>query len=105
MQMLNAYSIYDRKSLTYNPPWYLSTDGAATRALQDLVNDPGSAIYKHPDDYVLYCVGTWLDTKGAFTPLDPLRHVCDAASLIKAAHFSPQETFDFAKSMQGNGSK
>lgn len=81
--MLNAYSIYDLKSLIYYPPFYLPTDAAAKRAFGDTVNDPSTNISRHPADYVLYCVGTFNDAGGALEPISPRRHIADGASFIR----------------------
>lgn len=81
--ILRSYSVYDNKALQYHPPFFASTDGAAVRMIRDLVADPNSSVGRHPGDYVLYCVGTWDDQKGAFAPFAPLLHVMDAIALVK----------------------
>jgi len=83
--MLYAYSIYDNKALQYHPPFFASTDAAAVRSLNDLVNDSSTTIGRHPSDYVLYCVGTYSDHNGTLEPERPLRHVMDAVALVKVA--------------------
>lgn len=80
--MLKAYSIFDNKALQYHPPFFASTDGAATRMLADLVGDSQTSIGRHPSDYVLYCVGEYDDTKGVMRPYSPLVHVVDAVALV-----------------------
>lgn len=80
--MLNAYSIFDTKAVQWHSPFYLSTDAAAARALSDVVKDPNTLIGRHPSDHRLYCVGTWNDANGEFSPIIPARHVADAASFI-----------------------
>lgn len=82
---LNAYSIYDNKALQYYPPFFASTDGAAVRNFADLANDAQTNVGRHPSDYVLYCVGIYDDGNGQLLPEQPLRHVCDATSLLKLA--------------------
>lgn len=79
---LKAYSIYDRKGMMYNTPFFSHTDGMATRSFQDLVNDPGAALHLHPADYVLYLVGEFDDQTGQLTPVVPLIHICDAQTLV-----------------------
>lgn len=83
--ILNAYSIFDHKAVQYFPPFYSSTDGAATRSLRDLVDDGNSNVGRHPGDYTLFCVGTWDDSKGRFEPIIPLRHIIDAVALVAPA--------------------
>lgn len=81
--ILNAYTIFDNKSLQYNPPYFASTDAAAARAFSDLANDLNTNIGRHPSDYILYCCGTFLDSSGKLEPISPLRHVADAISLVQ----------------------
>lgn len=93
--LLHAYSIYDRKSLVYHPPFYAATDGAAVRSLGDLVADQNTSVGRHPSDYVLYRVGTYNDAKGELVPLAPLAHVMDAVSMVQIQ----QNIFDAASSL------
>lgn len=79
---LNAYTVFDTKALQYHPPFFASTDGAAVRSLQDLANDPNTTVGRHPSDYVLYCAGTYDDSRGLLEPETPLRHVMDAVALV-----------------------
>lgn len=80
---LLGYTIFDNKALQYRVPFFTHTDGAAVRMLQDLVEDPQTTIGRHPMDYVLYCCGEYDDSNGQLWPLQPLRHVMDAAALVK----------------------
>lgn len=86
MATLNAYSIYDRKGLFYGTPWFVVNDATAHRAFADLVNDPQSNINRHPDDYVLYCVGAYHDGTAELEPLVPLRHVVDGSACVLQGH-------------------
>lgn len=81
--LLYAYSIYDRKALQYHPPFFASTDGSAVRSFSDLVNDTNTNVGRHPNDYVLYCVGSYSDADGSMHPETPLRHVIDAQACLK----------------------
>jgi len=79
---LNAYSVYDNKSLVYGVPFFAPTDGSAIRSFRDLANDTNTTVGRHPGDFVLYCVGLYDDQQGALSGLSPLRHVVDAPALI-----------------------
>lgn len=81
--MVRCYSVFDRKALNYMPPFYAPTDGAAVRSLSDAVSDANSQLGRHPNDYVLYFVGEFDDSKGAMIPCSPLLHVIDAIALVK----------------------
>lgn len=87
--LLNAYTIHDCKALQYHSPWFAVSDGAATRILQDLVNDQNTMIGRHPRDYTLWKCGQWDDNAGNFAPVAPLIHVVDAIALLRADDHQP----------------
>lgn len=87
----NAYTLFDNKALVYSPPFFVNTDGAAVRMVQDICNDLNTQIGRHPGDFVLYCIGTFSDSNAALEPLAPLRHVIDAVALVTIK----QKPFDF----------
>lgn len=81
--IIKAYSVYDRKALIYNAPFYAPTDGAAVRIVQDAANDPNSQLGRHPTDYVLFFVGEYDDQKGLLAAQSPLVHVMDIAAMVQ----------------------
>lgn len=81
---LHGYSIYDRKSLVYHTPFFALTDGAALRSFSDLVNDASTAVGTHPNDYVLFGVGSWDDSAGQLLPATTPRHIADGNSLARS---------------------
>lgn len=82
--IMRAYTVFDRKALVYHLPFFALNDAVAVRTLGDSL-DPNSAFGRHPNDYVLYCCGTFDDNKAIFTPMAPLLHVIDAIALVQAA--------------------
>ena len=80
--ILNAYTIFDTKSLVFNTPFFTHTDGAATRMCADLVGDTNTSVGRHPADYVLYQIGTYDDHLGKLTPLDIRKHIIDIIALV-----------------------
>ncbi|UOK21015.1 nonstructural protein [Chifec microvirus UA13_19] len=62
--ILRTFSIFDIKSETFSPPFFMSTAGEAIRAFKDLVNDSSTSIGRHPEDYRLMCLGTFDNHKG-----------------------------------------
>lgn len=59
--LLKIYTVYDMKTEAYMKPFFCLTNGEAVRTFGDAANDPSSAFYRHPEDYVLYCIGTFDD--------------------------------------------
>lgn len=80
--LLNAYTLFDNKALIYSPPFFVNTDGAAVRMVQDIANDLNTQVGRHPGDFVLYCIGTFSDGNASLEPTAPLRHVIDVAALV-----------------------
>lgn len=80
--IVQAYSLYDRKALRYHAPFFAVTDGEAIRSCSDLVQDTNTTVGRHPNDYVLYCVGSYRDDDGHLKAQEPLRHVVDLNALV-----------------------
>lgn len=81
--IVNAYTIYDVKSLQYHTPFFAVADGAAVRTFTDLVNDQNTMVGRHPADYRLYRIGAYDDSSGVLHPSSVLEHIVDAASLVQ----------------------
>lgn len=61
---LQIMSIKDRALDAFMRPFYAQTVGQGTRMFEDLINEPGSDLNKHPEDYDLYHLGEWNDHNG-----------------------------------------
>lgn len=81
--ILNAYTLYDTKSLSSSPPFFALTHGVATRMVSDIANDLGTSVGRHPADYTLYCIGRFDDAAGILLPGDVREHVAHVVSLVK----------------------
>lgn len=84
--LLNAYSLYDVKALTFSPPFYCSAHGQAVRMVMDLANDPNTMVGRHPEDFTLFCIGMFNDATGGLLPADNREHVSDAVALLARRH-------------------
>lgn len=65
------FSVHDRASGVYDRPFDARSYAEATRFFSDLAVNPDHPIGKHPDDFTLFCVGTWDDNTGAVDPQVP----------------------------------
>lgn len=88
--LLNAYSVYDVKSLTYSPPFFQPAHGSAARMFSDLANDANTSVGRHPADYSLFCLGLFDDQTGKLLALDQREHIADAVSFVQK-----QQPFNF----------
>ena len=66
--MKNAYVIFDLKAKLYNAPFFLLNDQVALRTAQQLVEDPKSEVFHHPEDYAMFKIGSYDDQSGIFSP-------------------------------------
>ena len=69
-QSKNIYSIYDKVSEIYAPPFIELTDGTAIRACTDLLQRPELPFGKDPKDYHLARIGRWVETEGFVSPTE-----------------------------------
>lgn len=77
-----AYCIVDRKAGLYNNPVFYLRDGQAVRDFQTLCSDKKTMIGCYPEDFALYCVGSFNDELGKFESFDLPRLIsqgCDFA--------------------------
>jgi len=66
--ILQVYSIYDSAVKAYQDPFYMHSEGQAIRAFSDTVNNEKSLVHSHPEDFVLFYLGTYDDQTGKFQP-------------------------------------
>lgn len=57
--ILNVYCFYDTKATMFNTPFFLHTHGEAIRTAIDIGEDLQTRIGRHPEDYIVYCIGTF----------------------------------------------
>lgn len=86
MALQPMYSLFDKKALTYSPPFVASNDQVATRMVRDLVQDTNTTVGRHPSDYTLYGIATWDDALGLVIAQTPLQLIIEVAALVPAPH-------------------
>lgn len=60
------FSVYDVKAQAFMTPFMMPTEGMATRAIKDCVNDVNHQFSKHPSDYTLFTLGSFNDEEGFY---------------------------------------
>lgn len=63
-------SIYDSKAEAFMQPLFFQAKGQAVRSFADAVNQDGN-FKNHPDDYTLFCIGSYDDATGLLEPIAP----------------------------------
>lgn len=62
--MTQIFAIYDNKAQAFMQPFYATNVGLALRIFADNVANPESIMHKHPNDFVIYQVGSFDDQTG-----------------------------------------
>lgn len=81
--LVAAYSLYDKKSDSFNVPEFHYNTGVCMRQLHMLVNDGRSIVSHHPEDYVIYQVGTFDLMSGKLLPEEYPIEICQCFELKK----------------------
>lgn len=61
-----VFSIYDCKIEAYMLPFFAVSKGSAIRTITDLVRNPEHPFAIHPEDYTLFYLGQYDDSKATF---------------------------------------
>lgn len=80
--MLRVYSVFDDKAELFRTPFFEVNDGVAMRDFGSLCNDSRSVVGMHPEDFHLYCLGTFDDDKGLFELEPQPRFVTHAVNML-----------------------
>jgi len=65
---MRIYSIYDTKAEHYGNPVFIRTDAEARRMFSQIATDEQTEIGRHPEDFILYRIGTWDAENGMIKP-------------------------------------
>lgn len=78
---MRLYALRDVK-VGFLTPTVADSDAIATRQLQNAIRaGAGTLLDTHPEDFALYCIGTYDTASGAITPILP-ELVVEAVSLV-----------------------
>lgn len=68
---LKIFGVFDTKAGAFlSPPMFFGATGQAVRYFSDGVNEPGTAVNRHPGDYRLFQLGEYDDQDGSLIPLE-----------------------------------
>lgn len=65
------FCVRDQQAAAYLPPFFLPTNGMATRVFADCINDPSHQFGAHPEDFSLWLIGQYDDVTGTVDPITP----------------------------------
>lgn len=88
---VRMFAIRDLKVEAFMTPYFAMTDAQAVRMFGDSVNEAGSALNRHTDDYSLFRIGEWDDQSGQVLPEMPAFIVEGVALKRREAPAGPRE--------------
>lgn len=81
--IIQMFSVYDEKTELFAQPFPSGTQESALRSFGDALVDSGSLLFKHPEDFSLYHVGSFDDNTGVFEQFS-------SATLLKGPYRAPK---------------
>lgn len=100
---LNMYSIFDTGSGIYLRPFFMQSDGQATRSFGDIAQDKDHDIGKHPEDYTLFKLGLFDDNTGEIVSWPPEKIATALELVAQRRKVKPGSLVDFDKEVSSNG--
>lgn len=64
--VLKVFSVRDQKAEAFMSPFCTTTAGVAVRHFTSMCQDKGSQIGQFPEDFALFMLGEYDDSKGSF---------------------------------------
>lgn len=88
-------ALYDSASQAFSRPFFVTHAGQAMRGFMDGVNrESESDVYRHPDDFTLFELGTFEDSTGQFETHAPVQ-LMRGKDAKQRPEPSPQQAFEF----------
>lgn len=100
---LNIYSIYDTAAAAYLRPFFIPSDGQASRAFTDIATDAEHEVGKHPSDYTLFKIGIWDDNTAEFITFSPEKVLTGMEAVGLSRQVKPGSLQKFDDEVKSNG--
>lgn len=79
------FAVFDKKSETYNLPFFMGHLSEALRAFSDLCQDAQTVLYRHPEDFKLVMLGKFDQKTGRLDQGEELQTLAHADEFRKVA--------------------
>lgn len=67
-----VFAVKDDKAAAFALPFFMPRMEVALRGFRDACQNTEHDMYRHPEDYSLYCLGEFDDNLGQLLPADPV---------------------------------
>jgi len=99
-----AFSVKDLKAGAFAPPFFMPSVPPAIRAFGDAVLHRDELMSRHPDDFVLYCVGEFDDNLGLMAGYEVPEPVISARK-VKDDHAASLATTPLEEAIMAAGGR
>lgn len=82
---IKVFCIYDAKVEAFQKPIFFRTTGEALRGFIDLCGTPDNIFHKHPEDFTLFHIANYDESKGRFENLLAPVSIGTAIEYVKPA--------------------
>lgn len=79
---MNCYSIYDKKTGEYMPPFFVPNTVMALRAIQQALSKESSNLSAYPHDFALYDIGHFNKDEGLIVSNGQPKFIEEIANLM-----------------------
>lgn len=86
---MKIYSIYDKKALTYFPPFCVENKIQAIRGVEGTVNSSGNVLNSYPDDFALYFIAEFDEKTGKIKQNELNYLECEIRQLVRTERMAP----------------
>ena len=81
---MKVFSVYDKKAQSYNTPFFCPNDDLAKRSFVDLCRDERTVIARNPEDFDLFCLGSFVEETAIFVTLPPVQLMSGVEARVSA---------------------
>lgn len=74
-QNLLAFAIQDTRAGFYHAPFFANSHVSACRTIATTASDPMTLLHKYPEDFTLWCLGTFDSINGELSAYDDLTNL------------------------------
>lgn len=79
----SIFSVYDQKAEKYGPLQLVDSPAVFTRDFHDYIRrEPTSVVAEHPEDFTVYCLGSFDDQSGVITSFVLPEKMFDVSVLV-----------------------
>lgn len=80
--IVNVYGLFDCKTMFYHAPFVAHGNGDAVRVITSLVMGGQHPCSKFPEDFTLFCIGSFDDSKGGLVGFKENELVCSCLDIV-----------------------